>query len=116
MGYHGNPNALTKNHRLLAPYQSFISFFKDCDLLIHEAQYTPSEYRTKVGWGHSSVSNAAALVQMTGVKDWMITHHDPKHTDYDLLKKVQLQYDILEDLEIECRVRMAFDTLTIPLR
>ena len=116
MGYHGNPKLLSKNHRALAPYKSFIPFFKDCDLLIHEAQYTPQEYRTKVGWGHSSVSNTAALVQFTGVNDWIITHHDPKHTDDDLFKKVQLQYDILDDLKINCRTRMAFDGLTIPLR
>jgi len=116
MGYHGNPNALTKNHRILDPYQSFIKFIKGCDLLIHEAQYTPSEYRLKVGWGHTSVSNAAALLQLADVKDWIITHHDPKHTDMDLFKKVQLQYDILEDLKIDCRSRMAFDTLTLPLR
>jgi len=116
MGYHGNPNALKNSHPLLAPYKSYLSFFKDCDLLIHEAQYTPSEYRTKVGWGHSSVSNIAALIRLLGVKDWVITHHDPMHTDLDLFKKVQLQYDILDDLKIDCRTRMAFDTLTIPLR
>lgn len=116
LGYHDTPNALTKNHRLLAPYQSLISFYKDCDLLIHEAQYTPMEYSNKVGWGHSSVSNAVALMRLANIQDWIITHHDPKHTDYDLYKKLQLQYDILEDLKVDCRNRMAFDALTIPLR
>ena len=115
MGYHGNPRAITKSHRLLNPYKSFISFFKECDLLIHEAQYTPSEYRNKVGWGHSSMSNAAALIHLIECQNWVITHHDPKHTDSDLFKKTQLQYDILDDLSIDCHCRMAFDGLVIPI-
>ncbi|HEY2810236.1 MAG TPA: response regulator [Rhabdochlamydiaceae bacterium] len=116
MGYHGTPRAITKNHRLLDGYQSQLKFFKGCDLLIHEAQYTSAEYLTKVGWGHSSVSNAAALINLIDVKDWIITHHDPKHSDTDLFKKTQLQFDILDDLDVECRTRMAFDGLTVPLR
>lgn len=115
MDYHDNPNALTKKHRIVAPYQSLISFFKDCDLMIHEAQYTSSEYLNKVGWGHSSVANAAALIKFADVSDWVITHHDPKHTDSDLFKKTQLQYEILDELGVNCRTRMAFDALTIPL-
>lgn len=63
MGYHGNPKAIGKNHPLLTPYHSLIEFFKNCDFLIHEAQYTPIEYLTKVGWGHSSVSNIAVLIK-----------------------------------------------------
>ncbi len=31
------------------------------DLLIHDAQYTSDEYDARVGWGHSSVEQAAAL-------------------------------------------------------
>ena len=114
MGYHGNPNAITKNHPLLAPYRSMIEFFKGCDFLVHEAQYTPLEYQSKVGWGHSSVSNACALIRHAEINQWIITHHDPKHTDDDLLKKMQLQYDILDDCKMEVRPRMAFDNLYIP--
>ncbi len=32
-----------------------------CDQLIHDAQYTTDEYDARVGWGHSSVEQAAAL-------------------------------------------------------
>ncbi|MBI2809628.1 MAG: response regulator [Candidatus Melainabacteria bacterium] len=115
MGYHGNPSLITKKHPLLHPYQSQINFFKDCDFLVHEAQYTPIEYQKKVGWGHSSITNATALIRHTGIHDWIITHHDPKHTDIELLKKMQMQFDIFDDAKLDCHPRMAFDGLVIPL-
>jgi len=115
LGFHGNPDRLSKKHRLLAPYQSLIAFFKGCDMMIHEAQYTPSEYQHKVGWGHSSVANAAFLLKLIDVPNWIITHHDPKHTDSDLFKKIQLHYEILHDLSVECTARLAFDGLVLPL-
>jgi phosphoribosyl 1,2-cyclic phosphodiesterase/ActR/RegA family two-component response regulator len=115
MGYHGNPNLIGKNHPLLTPYRSMIEFFKDCDFLVHEAQYMPIEYQSKVGWGHSSVTNATILVKHSEVPEWIITHHDPKHTDAELLKKIQLQFDILDEMKMKCRPRIAFDGMTIPL-
>ncbi len=115
MGYHGNPNEITKTHPELHAYRSQVEFFKGCNFLIHEAQYTPMEYQTKVGWGHSSVSNAAILIRHAEIEEWIITHHDPKHTDMDLLNKIQLQFDILDDCQMAVRPRMAFDQLTIPL-
>jgi CheY-like chemotaxis protein len=115
MGYHGNPYLIGKNHPLLTPYRSMIKFFSDCDFLIHEAQYTPIEYQKKVGWGHSSITNATALILHSAVREWVITHHDPKHTDQDILKKMQMQYDVFDDVKYACRPRMAFDGMTIPL-
>lgn len=115
MGYHGNPSLIKKNHVLLHPYRSMIKFFKGCDFLVHEAQYTPIEYQKKVGWGHSSVTNATALIMQSEIREWIITHHDPKHTDGEILKKMQLQYDVFDEIGYECRPRMAFDGMTIPI-
>ncbi len=113
-GYHGDPKLITKKSTHYAPYAELVRFFKGVDLLIHEAQYTPTEYRTKVGWGHSSISNTAAFVKHAEVSDWIITHHDPAHDDDALYHKVQLQYDAAEDLQLPCRIRMAFDGLFLP--
>lgn len=114
LGYHGHPGAIDRGHRLLKPYQSQIQFLEGVDLLIHEAQYSPFEYQERVGWGHSSISNATILVKHAKARDWLITHHDPKHTDAQLAKKLQLHRDILEDCHIDCKVSMAFDGLAIP--
>ncbi len=115
LGYHGDPHALKANDPLLAPYESQIAFFKGCDILIHEAQYTPMEYQKKVGWGHSSISNVAVLIKHCRIQEWIVTHHDPSHTDEFLFKKIQLHQDILAANEIHCHVRMAFDGLSLPL-
>ena len=82
---------------------------------MNEAQYTPIEYQSKVGWGHSSLINATALIRLCQMREWFITHHDPKHTDSDLLKKIQSQYDLFDEMKIKSRPRMAFDGMTIPL-
>lgn len=115
MGYHGDPNAIGQDHKLLENLQSMVKFFKDCDFLVHEAQYTNVEYQKKVGWGHSSVSNASVLIKYCDIKEWIVTHHDPTHTDEQLEKKAQLHKDVLEDAHIHCQVQMANDGLVIPL-
>jgi len=113
MGYHGNPNAIGKDHTLIQSHANIIDFFKGCDTLIHEAQYTPLEYQRRVGWGHSSIPNATILCKYAEIKDWIVTHHDPKNTDSDLLDKLQLHQDILEECNLKCHVQMAFDGLKI---
>lgn len=115
LGYHGHPHNIGKNHPLLEPHLSLISFLRDCDTIIHEAQYFPEEYRKKVGWGHSSISNATVLISATGCHDWVVTHHDPQHSDEDLQVKIQLHNDIIRDCTVECQVRLAYDGLTLPL-
>ncbi len=115
LGFHGNPSALGKDHPLIQAQEDMIRFFKNCDLFIHEAQYTPLEYQKRVGWGHSSISNASILAKYAAVKEWIVTHHDPKHTDADLLQKLELHKEILAEAHIRCNVQMAFDGMTIPL-
>jgi ribonuclease BN (tRNA processing enzyme) len=115
LGFHGNPNALTKDNPLIHANVGMIDFFKHCDLFIHEAQYTPLEYQKRVGWGHSSISNASILAKYAGVKEWIITHHDPKHTDEQLLQKLQLHKEILEECHIRCNIQMAYDGMVVPL-
>jgi phosphoribosyl 1,2-cyclic phosphodiesterase len=54
------------------------------DLLFHDAQYRPMEYRNRMGWGHSSVTDAFAFAKMCQVKKLSLFHHDPLHTDEQL--------------------------------
>ena len=56
-------------------------FFKDADLLIHDAQYTAAEYPEKIGWGHSSGEYVLKLSQHAGVKKVALIHHDPLRDD-----------------------------------
>jgi phosphoribosyl 1,2-cyclic phosphodiesterase len=54
------------------------------DLLMHDAQFTESEYPAKVGWGHSSVAHAVTFAQVTGVERLLLFHHDPLHDEEQL--------------------------------
>ncbi|HEY4175311.1 MAG TPA: MBL fold metallo-hydrolase [Kofleriaceae bacterium] len=54
------------------------------DILIYDSQYTPDEYPTKVGWGHSTWLAGAELARAAGVPQLVLFHHDPNRTDEQL--------------------------------
>ncbi len=115
LGYHGHPNRIDLDHPLLNSDRHLIDFFRGCNLLIHEAQYNPQEYVEKVGWGHSSVTNATVLLKYCEVPEWIVTHHDPSHTDEMLEQKIGLHRTILQECNVDCRVRLAYDGLVLPI-
>lgn len=54
------------------------------DILIYDAQYTPEEYPSRVGWGHSTWQAGAELARAAGVPQLVLFHHDPTRTDAQL--------------------------------
>jgi len=101
--HRANHPSLTYCSKIKTPYQTIgyatddelpthdlVPFYKGCDLLIHEAQYFSEEYERRRDWGHSSIRAASDFVKSTAPKKWLITHHDPNHTDKDLMRLEQL--------------------------
>ena len=76
---------------------------RNADVLIHDAQYTPSEFREKNNWGHCTIEYAVWLAAETGVKQLVLFHHDPAHND-DIL-------DILAAAAIDCGTKMGVDVI-----
>lgn len=76
---------------------------RNADVLIHDAQYTPSEFREKNNWGHCTIEYAVWLAAETGVKQLVLFHHDPAHND-DIL-------DILTAAAIDCGTKMGVDVI-----
>jgi DNA-binding response OmpR family regulator len=111
-GYAAAPDAITRDHPLVAPYGKMIDFLSDADIVIHEAQYTPEEYPGKMRWGHSSVANAAVLMKLAGVQRWIITHHDPSHDDSFLETKLNVTRRILERIGHPIQVSHGYDGMT----
>ena len=88
----------------------FIRFAKDCDLLIHDAQYTTEDYLNpnspKQGFGHSTFDMAVEAMKQTKAKNLIFTHFDPGYDDIKLgrikehyttdNKNIQLAYEGLE--------------------
>ncbi|MBL0051365.1 MAG: hypothetical protein IPP29_07560 [Bacteroidetes bacterium] len=70
--------------------------------MFHDAQYSSEEYKTRVGWGHSSVEDAIDFGTLARVKKIVLFHHDPAHTDDNL--KTMLAETLQEkkcDFEVE---------------
>jgi ribonuclease BN (tRNA processing enzyme) len=61
--------------------KDYIKFCKGADLLVHDAQYTPSEIEDRRDWGHSDYGAAFSLAEKAGVRRLILTHHDPARTD-----------------------------------
>ena len=70
---------------------------KDCDLLVHDAMFTDSEYNLRSGWGHSSVSSAIQVAQKVGAQKLALFHHSPdasdKHID-EIVGKASSESDV----------------------
>jgi phosphoribosyl 1,2-cyclic phosphodiesterase len=62
----------------------WISGFPLCenvDVLIHDSQYSAEEYESHVGWGHSSIEHVVHLANTAKVRQLVLYHHDPGHSD-----------------------------------
>ena len=62
-------------------HKRFVDFIGDCDLLIHDAMYTPEEIGGHEGWGHSTWSETVKLAVESGAKQVALFHHEPEHGD-----------------------------------
>jgi hypothetical protein len=54
------------------------------DMLLHDCQYTDTEYPSHYGWGHSAVSHTMQFVSRCEATRALLFHHDPSHSDDDL--------------------------------
>ena len=54
------------------------------DVLFHDAQYTEEEYPSHRTWGHSAIDHTVTFGLMTKVRNLVLFHHDPAHTDAEL--------------------------------
>ena len=59
------------------------------DLAVCDAQYTPEEYRQKMGWGHSNYLDTVDVCIEAGVKRLALFSHDPMHTDDMITEKLR---------------------------
>lgn len=62
----------------------FSDFIRDCDVLIHDAQYDLDLLKTREGWGHSAWERVLELSKQNNVKRLYLTHHDPDSSDTKL--------------------------------
>jgi ribonuclease BN (tRNA processing enzyme) len=76
-------NELGYKHRGGSSFQEYVEFTKNADLLIHDADYTPEEYKTTKTWGHSTYLDALNLALAAQVKQLGLFHHNQDRSDAD---------------------------------
>lgn len=68
--------------------KKFAKFAKNCNLLIHDSQYTTEDYLNpnspKQGFGHSTFDMAVETFKQTNAKKIAFFHYDPKYKDEKL--------------------------------
>ncbi|MEQ8195534.1 MAG: response regulator [Rhodospirillales bacterium] len=77
--------------------QKLINFVYGADVLITDSTYTDEEYDTKIGWGHSRISEVADLAHRAEVKTLCLFHHDPDQSDDAIDAKFATAKRLLEE-------------------
>ena len=68
--------------------RKLITFARDADVLIHDAQYSEEHYRgclagfpSTQGWGHSTPAMACEVAASAQTDELILFHHEPAYTD-----------------------------------
>ena len=96
-------------------YQTELNGIRDADVLIHDAQYTPDEYKKKHGWGHSCYVDIVNVAIDADVKSLYLYHHDPYSDDQDVAKIHEDCLRIIESRGASMHCHIAKEGLTIEL-
>lgn len=77
-------NELGHIHENGKTIEEYAAFSRNCDLLIHDCEYSDEDYLRRKEWGHSSVSQVARLAKLSNVKKLGLFHHNQDKTDNDV--------------------------------
>jgi len=97
-------NELGYTHKGGLPPEAYTEFAADADLFIHDAEYTPEEYRSTIEWGHSTYPEVVDMACRAKVKRLGLFHLNQERTD----RQVDVIVDHCRDLiaaqgrSIEC--------------
>lgn len=58
-----------------------VELARGCDLLIHDAQFTPERFEINPDWGHCTIPYAVHVAAAAQVGTLALFHHDPTHSD-----------------------------------
>lgn len=79
-------------------HQRLIEFIQDAKYVIADATYRDEEYAPKMHWGHSPVSEVAAIAHEAGVQTLCLYHHDPDQRDDQIDAKLATARQKLKSL------------------
>jgi len=84
--------------------EEYIQFCRGADLLIHDADYNPQEYKKSKTWGHSTFKQSLELAIAAEVNTLCLFHHNQDHLDADIEHSVSECRRIISsrNLKIKC--------------
>ncbi len=82
-------NELAYRHPGGLAFEDYVQACAHADLLIHDAEFTPEEYRVTRKWGHSEYTDALRLAVQAQVKAFALFHHNQDRTDHALEQIVE---------------------------
>jgi ribonuclease BN (tRNA processing enzyme) len=65
-------------------FKDYLKFSEGADLLIHDAEYTPQEYKTNIKWGHSVFTRTLELGLAAGVGQLGLFHLNQDRSDQEM--------------------------------
>ncbi len=78
--------------------QGFLDQLSHCarrsDILVHDTQFFEHEMVGRYHWGHSTVEDALEIARLAQVKQLVLFHHNPLHSDTELDIKLALARDL----------------------
>ncbi|MCI4624482.1 MAG: MBL fold metallo-hydrolase [Candidatus Magnetoovum sp. WYHC-5] len=80
-------NELTFRHIGGLDYNDYLEFIKGADILMHDSEYTQSDYTIKKAWGHSVYNDSLRLALESGVKQFGLIHHNQERSD-DMIDEI----------------------------
>jgi len=86
-------------------YEEHLAVFcAGADVLITDSTYTDEEYKTKQGWGHSSVGKVIGLATKARVKNLYLFHHDPDQDDQAIDDKLDQAMRMAQNLKSDVTI------------
>lgn len=96
-------------------YEYELESIQGADILIHDAQYTPQDYETKRGWGHSCYVDVVNYAIDAKVKELYLYHHDPYNDDDAIDKIYEESQKIIEKRNASLKCYIAKEGMEIEL-
>ncbi len=82
-------NELGYQHPGGLTFDGYVKFSADADILIHDAEYTPEEYKKLITWGHSAYTEVLELAMAARVKKVGLFHLNQERTDQQVDQMVE---------------------------
>lgn len=96
-------------------FTKIVKWLSGVDVLIHDAQYLPSEYSKRKSWGHSPFTYPVEITKAANVKNLYLFHFDPDSNDLKLKRELVSARKYSKKIGSSTKVKLAIEGKTFEL-